>query len=270
MPEIVTEQLTQEWFDAHRGRISGGTAAGCLRLDPYCSAQKAFRRIKGTEPHISNQWTEWGTNMEPLARRKYSRQEGVLVRETGFWVHNEIDWLGASPDGLVGHDGMLEIKCPNELPTKCPPHHRIQAAVQLIVTGRKWCDYFAIVFKRNGPDAWAVADTYQERITVSEVAATGILKRLAAFREAYLLTDTVPPRKKAKRRRKFVDVGGSPIELEVSGPSPTDMELREMIDIECDKARDDLARKAAEPPGFRNATAWKPSDDSMTNVKSDP
>jgi hypothetical protein len=71
-----------------------------------------------------------------------------LVEETGFVPHALIDDAGASPDGLVGEDGLVEIKCPNTnthldflLLSKIPEKYVTQMMWQMACTGRKWCDY---------------------------------------------------------------------------------------------------------------------------------
>lgn len=186
---LVPEQRTTEWYSAHLGRITAGIAAACLRLDPNTSAQEAWRGINGNRKEV-NSFMRWGISQEPEARRAYEVATGQLVEETGFWIWDEEDWLGASPDGLAG-EGLVEIKCPiKELQKKVPAHHRIQMIVQMIVTGRPWCDYFA----------WTPRDYYLERVYPQGVQ--GLIRRLDRFRREYVLTGTEPPRKKPARRRK--------------------------------------------------------------------
>ena len=91
---------------------------------------------------------EWGTQTEPLARVAYEAHTGDPVVETGFHLHQGVDWVGASPDGLVGDEGLLEIKCPEPathmetlLDGVCPSEHVAQIQGQMWVTGRKWCDF---------------------------------------------------------------------------------------------------------------------------------
>jgi len=89
-----------------------------------------------------------GVELEPEARNAYSFIKNENVIETGFVLHSSIDDFGASPDGLVGDDGLLEIKCPNTsthiefLKTGKPKEEYIyQMHGQMICTGRKWCDF---------------------------------------------------------------------------------------------------------------------------------
>lgn len=91
---------------------------------------------------------QWGTMTEPEAREAYEAEHGVLVEQTGFLRHPSVKWCGASPDGLVDSDGMVEIKCPEstthlEWMTNgvVPSEHVPQIQGQMWVTGRKWVDF---------------------------------------------------------------------------------------------------------------------------------
>ena len=85
---------------------------------------------------------------EPLARLSYEVANNVLVDEVGFVPHPTIAMAGASPDGLVGDDGLLEIKCPNTathidtlLTQIVPSKYNTQMQFQMACTGRKWTDF---------------------------------------------------------------------------------------------------------------------------------
>ena len=91
---------------------------------------------------------QWGTEQEPFARAAYEAHTGVIVEETGFHSHPTIEAAGASPDGLVGEDGLVEIKCPNTathidtlLDEFIPIKYFCQMQMQMVCTGRKWCDF---------------------------------------------------------------------------------------------------------------------------------
>ncbi len=186
MPQVQSEQRTEAWLAARVGIITASVAAGCLGLHPYMSRAKAWRLILGTEKTEENRFMRWGTEMEASARGQYEVETGVLVWPTGFWVHPEHPWLGASPDGLIGTDGLAECKCPQSLPEAVPLHHRIQMLVQLAVTGREWCDYYA----------WTLHGSFLRRVRPAGIG--GLIRRLDEFRRAYLLTNTEPPRKRRK------------------------------------------------------------------------
>jgi hypothetical protein len=131
----------------------------------------------------------WGRDHEQQARSDYEDMYGELAFETGFWVHPTIPWLGASPDGLVGADGMVEIKCPAAMPKAVPLHHRIQCLIQLAVTGRAWCDYFV----------WANGACWMWSIKPAGIA--GLIGRLEAFRTEFVVPKLEPPRKSKRRKR---------------------------------------------------------------------
>lgn len=189
MPLLISEQGTDTWLAARVGKITASVAAGCLGFDKHLSRAAAWRLIRGT-PKSPNRHMNYGREWEPAARRDYETATGLLVTRTGFWLHPCIDWLGASPDGLVGDDGLVEIKCPGEVPAFVPPAHRIQMLIQLEVTGREWCDYFAWVRKQKP----FLCRVHRCSGTVK------LVRKLAAFREQYLLTGIQPPRKQRRKR----------------------------------------------------------------------
>jgi putative phage-type endonuclease len=187
MPLANHEQRTEEWLQARKGKITASVAAACLGLCPYTSRQEAWRKIMGKSKGDDNRHTRWGTEFEATAREAYEVETGNLVEETGFWAHPTIPWLGASPDGLVGRDGLAEIKCPSKLPLLVPIHHRIQMIVQLAVTERTWCDYFV----------WTHEGTFIRRVFLA--GWSGILKRLESFYQDFVANNIEPPRKKRKK-----------------------------------------------------------------------
>jgi putative phage-type endonuclease len=92
---------------------------------------------------------EWGIELEPHARAAYEARTGVLVDEVDFVRHPTLE-AGASPDGLVGEDGCIEIKCPNTATMleyiedrSVPRKYLLQIQWQLACTGRNWCDFVA-------------------------------------------------------------------------------------------------------------------------------
>lgn len=198
MPLLVTDQRSEGWFAARKHRITASVAAGCLGLHPNMSRQEAWRRCLGTQKESSNRFTDWGLRSEEVTKREYEVETGNIIEPTGFWVHPVYDWLGATPDGLISTDGCFEGKALASLPEVVPVYHRIQMIVQMIVTERAWCDYFA----------WTPNGTFLQRRHLQGQA--GLLRRLEAFYRTYVLTETEPPRKKAKRRRKVGFKGDLP------------------------------------------------------------
>lgn len=90
----------------------------------------------------------WGIETEAEARRAYEARSGSLVETVGFVLHPSIGRAGASPDGLVGDDGLIEIKCPTTKTHQktledymVPRKHLPQLQWQMACTGRMWCDF---------------------------------------------------------------------------------------------------------------------------------
>lgn len=112
-------------------------------------AQLIAERLTGVpQETYSNAAMQWGTETEPLARAAYEFRNDVEVAEVGFIPHPAIPDSGASPDGLVGDDGLVEIKAPNPathietlLTTTVPEKYIKQMQWQMACTGRDWCDF---------------------------------------------------------------------------------------------------------------------------------
>ena len=95
-----------------------------------------------------NDAMRWGTEQEPMARASYEVKTGLLVDQVGMVLHPTIDRAAASPDGLVGEDGLIEIKCPNTathleylLAGTVPSRYQPQMLWQMSCTGAAWCDF---------------------------------------------------------------------------------------------------------------------------------
>jgi len=94
-------------------------------------------------------WMEWGNEHEPNAKAAYTAQTGREITDVGFVLPDGTDAYGCSPDGLVGHDGLVEIKCPApetliayHAAGVFPVQYKPQVQGQLLITGRAWCDFF--------------------------------------------------------------------------------------------------------------------------------
>jgi putative phage-type endonuclease len=151
------QQQTEEWYQARIGRVTASRVADLMaktKSGPSASrenymAQLICERLTGarTEGFTSAAMMH-GVDTEPQARMAYELMTGETVVETGFIPHPTIAGFGASPDGLVGSDGLIEIKCPNSathietlLAGKVPSKYMIQMQVQMMCTGREWCDF---------------------------------------------------------------------------------------------------------------------------------
>lgn len=160
------EQRTESWYAIRAGKVTASrvaevvakTKTGYSASRANYMAQLVCERLTGQQSEgYSNAAMQWGTETEPLARSAYEMKADVFVKEEGFVVHPTIEMSGASPDGLVGDEGLIEIKCPNTathienlLSNKAPANYVIQMQWQMACTGRKWCDF--VSFDPRMPD----------------------------------------------------------------------------------------------------------------------
>lgn len=151
---INVEQGSDEWRLARLGHVSASSISAVMAKGAGKTRQSYLEKIVAERltqeigEGYSNASMEWGTQTEPQARMAYEVSRGTFVTKTGFHKHPTIEWLGVSPDGLVGDDGLVEIKCPNSTThlsyireNKCPSEYYKQIQCQLWVTGRQWCDF---------------------------------------------------------------------------------------------------------------------------------
>lgn len=151
------EQRTKEWFAARLGKVTASRVADVIAKtktgysasrDNYM-AQLICERLTGQQGEsFTNAAMQHGTETEPLARSAYENSRSLLVKEVGFINHPRIEMSGASPDGLVADDGLVEIKCPNTathidtlLSQKVPTKYITQMQWQMLCCQRKWCDF---------------------------------------------------------------------------------------------------------------------------------
>ena len=159
MKIIECNQRSMAWFQAHCGIVTassmGAVLAYTLKGESKSERKTYFRqklaeRLTGIA--IENNYVSWqmeeGIEKEPLGIAAYEREEGVMVEAIGFARHDSIPRFGCSPDGLVGDDGLIELKCPmpgthlQSVMDGCIPEMYIgQIRAQLCVTGRAWCDF---------------------------------------------------------------------------------------------------------------------------------
>ena len=153
----MMDQGSEAWFQVRIGKVTASRVADIIAKtksgystsrDNYM-AQLVCERLTGQKGEsFTNAAMQHGTETEPLARAAYEALKDVLVDEVGFVPHPSIKMAGASPDGLVGDDGLLEIKCPNTathidtlLSESVPTKYFTQMQFQMACTGREWCDF---------------------------------------------------------------------------------------------------------------------------------
>lgn len=186
----MVEQGTPEWLALRAGKVTASRVAdviaktktgyGASRAN-YMAELIAERLTGETAEKFTNAAMQWGTDKEPEARDLYAFMTDAEVEQVGFVEHPSLNDCGASPDGLVGEDGLVEIKCPNTathidtlIGQAVPAKYVTQMQWQMACTGRQWCDFVSydprlpesmrIFIKRVERDQSAIDDMSAEII----------------------------------------------------------------------------------------------------------
>ena len=155
MKILTCEQRSAEWFSARAGLPTASNFDKIVDTEgkPSKQRKKYLLQLAGevitgkSEETYQNAAMQRGIEMEAEARSTYEFIVGETVQEVGLCI---CDGYGASPDGFVGEDGLIEIKCPMMathagylLAHELPNEYYQQVHGQLLVTGRKWCDFMS-------------------------------------------------------------------------------------------------------------------------------
>ena len=167
MSSAGIEQGTDAWRQLRVGKVTASRVhdiVAVTRSGGYTAGRKNYlsalvwERLTG-KPKATYQSAAmaYGTECEPEARFAYALKQGVEIEEVGFITHPTINMAGASPDGLVGVEGLCEIKCPQDsahldrwLGAKIDPDYMDQMMFQMACTGRQWCDF--VSYHRDAPE----------------------------------------------------------------------------------------------------------------------
>jgi len=159
------EQGCDEWLALRLGKVTASRFADVMSKGRGASVSKtreaymfqlAAEILTGAaEDSYSNKYMEWGNECEPQARAMYEFETGSDVDQVAFIELNE--YIGVSPDGLIGDDGLIEIKCPKTttqlqrfLSGDFPSTYKAQVQGQLWVSDRSWCDFVSFDPRING------------------------------------------------------------------------------------------------------------------------
>lgn len=153
------EQQTPEWLQMRVGIVTASRMSDVMaklkRKDGEAAARANYKKEivyeiltgRAFDTYVSPAM-EWGIENEPLAKAAYEHANGIEVLDGGFFLHDEISKFGASPDGLVESDGLLEIKCPTSavhldtlMSKEIPDAYTWQMLAEIECSGRKWCDF---------------------------------------------------------------------------------------------------------------------------------
>ena len=201
-------QGSEEWIAARLGRVTASVISDVMAKGrsgaPSATranllARIVAERLSGRAAEgFTSQAMQHGIDTEAQARACYTMETGRNVDEVGFVPHPSIAMAGASPDGLVGERGLVEIKCPNTathidtiLTGAVPDKYLKQMLFQMACTGRDWCDFVSfdprmpdemqLFIKRVPRDAEAVAEIEAAVLAILAEADELIAKLTAKF-----------------------------------------------------------------------------------------
>jgi putative phage-type endonuclease len=194
----MIEQRTTEWFAQRCGHLTASRIAdmmartqkgwGASRAN--YAAQLIAERLTGVaESGFTSAAMQHGIDTEAAARAAYGFMQDVEVIEAPFVLHPRLAWSGASPDGFVGDDGLIEIKCPNtatHITTlrggEIPDKYIKQMQWQMACAEKDWCDF--VSFDPRMPVEMQLhiqrVDRDNDLIAEIESAAIGFLDEIAA------------------------------------------------------------------------------------------
>lgn len=194
MNTVTDLQRTAEWFAARTGKATASRfkdVLARLKSGAPAAARQSYlielvtERLTGSAAsHFTNAAMQWGTDNEAGARVLYEQRTHVQVQETGFVAHPIIA-AGASPDGLVDWDGLIEIKCPfnsaihvQTLMDGMPDDHMPQVQGQMWITEKQWVDF--VSFDPRMPEPLQL---YVQRVNRDDAYIARLESEVANFLE---------------------------------------------------------------------------------------
>ncbi|WP_375663144.1 lambda exonuclease family protein [Bartonella sp. CL266QHHD] len=152
------EQRTAEWFQARLGKVTASNIYSVLskttkglptsKYEDYKIKLITERLTREISPYYETEDMRWGIEHEDDALREYGFIYDADITKCGFIQHPTIEMAGASPDGLIGEDGLIEVKCPRSVThmrfcigDEIKPEYHAQMQFQMACTERKWCDF---------------------------------------------------------------------------------------------------------------------------------
>ncbi len=184
----MNEQGTQEWRDARAGNVTASRVGDVLTrprkgqresvVRANYRAQLICERLTGKAQE--GEWQSYemkrGLELEPYARAEYEIKTGTVIELAGFVPHPSIPMAGASPDGLIGTDGMVQFKCVKTakhldwlMEKLVPVEHRGQMYFEMACTGRKWSDF--VSYEPNLPSQLQlfIARLQRDEVAIDEI-----------------------------------------------------------------------------------------------------
>lgn len=172
------EQGSEEWLRLRLGKFTGSNAQAIASngkgLDTLVYEKVAEIVTGKLKPQYSNDDLDRGHEFEAMARNSYELETGTRVTEVGFIELDE--FTGCSPDGLVGDDGLIEVKCKNDanfvrhmVDKVIDSEHNWQMQMNMWVSGRQWCDY--IIFNENFPKTTIITRVMRNESDIAKIKA---------------------------------------------------------------------------------------------------
>ena len=194
MPLIDVAQGTPEWHEARKGILTASNVASAAGLKgAYDSRTALWKSLNGLVVKEVTAPMMYGTEHEESARHDGEIAIGHLSWPVGIFVHPDFDWLGASPDGLLGKTALHEIKCRPENPYKeVPSHHMAQVQIQLACAGYSECFY----------QSWTPTEQRIWLIKIDQIYINWLFPFLTEF-WGYVTTHEEPPR--LSRKRSYIE-----------------------------------------------------------------
>ena len=202
---LALEQGTAEWLAFKAGKVGASRVADIIakRKDGASSSSRATYRGELIAEQLTGVPTEsykspamqWGNDCEPMARSAYQFDQWCAVQQVGCALHPTIENALASPDGLVGDHGLVQIKCPLTAthletvvngPAAIPERYIVQMQWEMACTGRRWCDY--VSFDPRLPEAMRIYirrfDRVDGRIKELEAEVAAFLSEIKTYLKA--------------------------------------------------------------------------------------
>ena len=148
------EQLTDEWHELKAGKFSASSAADLFMKKTTAGYNGLINRIvcekitgKPVESY-TNEWMQRGIDLEPEALECFEKETFTKVKSVGFVEFDE--WVGCSPDGLIGDNGLIQVKCPKysthidyHINKLIPDAYMKQLQFEMYVTGRQYDIFYS-------------------------------------------------------------------------------------------------------------------------------
>lgn len=210
MRTIDCVQGSQEWLAARVGKVSASriadltakTKSGYSTSRANYAAELVAERLTGVKSEkFTSAAMAHGTEQEPVARAMYEFMTNAVVAEVGLVLHPSIDLACASPDGLVGDEGLVEIKCPltsthieTLLGGSIDGKYMKQMQWQMACTGRQWCDFVSfdprmpadmqLLVRRVPRDGVCIVELEREVVRFLAEVDTSIAELVALYRKS--------------------------------------------------------------------------------------